>query len=96
MDSPQGEIMAKNKTIKIKILNPAMGVPITYLDKHNPEQFEIVGSFNNSQISTKMKECYVGSIDTKTMINGSLKMWNGPVINENPLYKRIVIRQRRQ
>ena len=45
MDSPQGEIMTKNnnsKTIKIRILNPAMGVPITYLDKHNPEQFEVV------------------------------------------------------
>lgn len=46
MDSPQGEIMAENnnnKTIKIRILNPAMGVPITYLDKHNPDQFEIIG-----------------------------------------------------
>ena len=30
-----------NKTIKIKILNPVIGVPITYLDKHNPEQYEI-------------------------------------------------------
>lgn len=26
----------------IRILNPVMGVPITYLDKHNPEQYEIV------------------------------------------------------
>ena len=33
-----------NKTIKIRILNPAMGVPITYLDKHNPEQYEIYGA----------------------------------------------------
>lgn len=24
-----------------------MGVPITYLDKHNPEQFDIVGEFNH-------------------------------------------------
>ena len=24
----------------------AMGVPITFLNKHNPDQFEILGSFN--------------------------------------------------
>lgn len=47
MDSPQGEIMTENntnKTIKIKILNPVMGVPITVLDKYNPKQFEIIGT----------------------------------------------------
>ena len=27
---------------KIKIKNPVMGVPITFLDRYNPEQFEIV------------------------------------------------------
>ena len=29
--------------MKIRIKNPIWGVPITYLDKHNPEQFEIIG-----------------------------------------------------
>lgn len=24
-----------------------MGVPITYLDKHNPDQFDIIGEFNH-------------------------------------------------
>lgn len=28
---------------RIKILNPTMGVPISYLSVHNPKQFEIVG-----------------------------------------------------
>ncbi len=28
---------------KVKILNPPLGVPITFLDKYNPEQFEILG-----------------------------------------------------
>ena len=28
-----------------------MGVPITFLDKYNPEQFEIVGEFNNGSDS---------------------------------------------
>ena len=31
------------KKYKIKIKNPIMGVPITFLDKYNPEQFEIIG-----------------------------------------------------
>ena len=28
-----------------------MGVPITFLDKYNPEQFEIIGEFNNGSDS---------------------------------------------
>ena len=30
------------KRYKIKIKNPVMGVPITFLDKYYPTQFEIV------------------------------------------------------
>ena len=29
---------------KIRIKNPVMGVPITFLDRYNPEQFKIVGN----------------------------------------------------
>lgn len=29
--------------MKIRIHNPIYGMPITFLDKYNPEQFEIVG-----------------------------------------------------
>lgn len=72
-----------------------MGVPITFLEKYNPEQFEIVGSFNNSKLQDKAQECYVLSLDTPTMINGEEKIWNGPVLNKNPIYKRIVIRAKR-
>lgn len=28
----------------MRVLNPAMGVPISFLDKYCPEQFEIVGN----------------------------------------------------
>ena len=73
-----------------------MGVPITFLHKYNPNQFEIIGSFNNSNIEEKEREGYVLSKDTPTIINGVEKMWNGPVINKNPLYKRIVIRRKKQ
>ena len=72
----------------------AMGVPISFLDKYCPEQFEILGSFNNSSLEDKAKECYVLSKDTTTIINGQKKTWNGPVINKIPIYKRIVIRKK--
>ncbi|MDO4957874.1 MAG: adenine-specific methyltransferase EcoRI family protein [Prevotellaceae bacterium] len=74
--------------------NGNMGVPITFLDKYCPEQFEIIGSFNNSDITTKKEECYVPSSNTPTIINGKESEWNGPVINKLPLYKRIVIRKK--
>lgn len=72
----------------------AMGVPISFLDKYCPEQFEILGSFNNSSLEDKAKEGYVLSKDTATIINGQEKTWNGPVINKIPIYKRIVIRKK--
>ena len=70
-----------------------MGVPITFLDKYCPDQFEILGSFNNSKLEEKSSENYVPSQDTPTLINGTEKLWNGPVVNKIPLYKRICIRK---
>ena len=70
-----------------------MGVPVTFLEKYCPEQFVIIGSFNNSNIETKQDEHYVLSTNTPTMISGKEKLWNGPVINKQPIYKRIVIRR---
>ena len=57
-----------------------MGVPISFMDKYCPEQFEIVGSFNNSDINQKAKENYVLSTNTKTIIDGVEKLWTGPVV----------------
>ena len=71
-----------------------IGVPISFLDKYCPEQFEIIGSFNNSVYSEKVGNDYVLSVDTPTIINGKEKSWNGPVINKVPLYKRIVIKRK--
>lgn len=71
-----------------------MGVPITFMDKYNPEQFEIVGNFNNSRREQKEQECLVPSRDTVTVICGAERIWNGPVIRRSPLYKRIIIRRK--
>jgi hypothetical protein len=67
-----------------------MGVPITFLDKYSPEQFEIVGSFNAGTHGEDL-----GAKKTKTKVNGEFIMWNGPVVKTVPKYKRIVIRHRR-
>lgn len=36
-----------------------MGVPITYLDKHNPEQFEILGLACLAQMNRRVFPIYV-------------------------------------
>lgn len=61
----------------------AMGVPISFLDKHNPEQFEIL-SANDIRLS-----------DTSPFkAHGLIKDKDG-TINGKPKYVRIVIRNRR-
>jgi hypothetical protein len=66
-----------------------MGVPITFLDKYNPEQFEIIGSYNNGAHGAQL-----GATKTVAISGGKTLLWNGPVVNKVPLYKRIVIKLR--
>ncbi len=67
-----------------------IGVPISFLDKYNPDQFEIIGSFNNGIHGEE-----VGATKVEIEINGKVSLWNGPVICKKPLYKRIIIRHKR-
>ena len=51
-----------------------MGVPLSFLDKHNPEQFEILGSQRWGK-SQELLDVYTGDVvppenDKKTLING--------------------------
>ena len=66
-----------------------MGVPITFMCRYNPEQFEIIGSFNAGAHGTSL-----GAIKTETVTRGKTILWNGPVVNKKPLYKRIIIRKK--
>ena len=73
-----------------------MGVPITFLFKYNPDQFEILGWFKgfkecdleNGLICGEMTEY----IDSKTH---AIKTWNGPTINKKAKYTRILIRRKK-
>lgn len=71
-----------------------MGVPITFLDKYNPEQFEIIGGFNGSNLEHKLADGYVLSTDTPVIVKGKKTVWNGPTINKKAVYYRIIIRKR--
>lgn len=59
-----------------------MGVPITFLDKYNPEQFEILGGTANGQVPYDFKI-------------GNYKTYNNPFIGRNKIYQRILIRKKR-
>ena len=80
--------VSKTKDIPIDY-EGAMGVPITFLDKHNPDQFEIVGS--SRTLATPMSEI----AEKGTYSQGGPRFYidsgNGTY---RRLYDRIVIRRR--
>jgi hypothetical protein len=59
-----------------------MGVPITFLDKYNPEQFEIIGGTANGQVPDKYKI-------------GNFKTYNNPISNNIKIYQRILIKHKK-
>ena len=72
-----------------------MGVPITFLDKYCPEQFRIIGGFNASSLEQKELFSYVLSTDTPYIekSTGEEKIWNGPTVNKQTKYYRIIIKK---
>ena len=65
---------------RFTILNPAIGVPITFLDKWNPKQFEILGYSRNQHCPEALK-IHVGLDFSQPYVHGKAK------------YDRILIRQ---
>ena len=59
-----------------------MGVPITFLDKYNPAQFEIIGCSDNGAVPDEYKLPH-------------FKKHNEPFVNGQKVYKRIFIRRRK-
>ena len=64
-----------------------MGVPISFFDKYNPDQFEIVGFWNNGSAGEKL-----GATKTKIKSAKGTKEWNGPTVDQTALYFRIIIK----
>lgn len=58
-----------------------MGVPISFLDKYCPEQFEIIGGLANGQVPNNYKI-------------GNYKTYNNPIIKDRKVYQRILIKHK--
>jgi len=67
----------------------AMGVPITFLDKYNPEQFEIIGLMNDKRT---ISDAFVQG--APTYLDKRHKKFVGAVLNGKATYARIVIRKK--
>jgi hypothetical protein len=67
-----------------------MGVPISFLSKYNPEQFEIVGFWNTGKAGE-----LVGATLTEAISAGKEIVWNGPTVNKETKYFRILIRHKK-
>lgn len=64
-----------------------MGVPITFIDKYNPKQFEIIGIFDDKR---EKSDAFVQG--TPTYVDEQHKKYVGPVLNGKALYTRLLIR----
>ncbi|MXO86482.1 DNA methyltransferase [Altererythrobacter aurantiacus] len=77
-----------------------MGVPITFLDKYNPEQFEILGTLESSDPKNPYRTRWYSSQDQKDAYfrrfgkSGNIPLNMSGVINDVKVYKRILIRHR--
>lgn len=71
-----------------------MGVPITFLDKYCPEQFEIVGFFNNYNPATA--DISKGQIyGSAVKVPSCSSLFRGPVVAGKAKYFRIIIRRKK-
>ncbi len=68
----------------------AMGVPITFLDKYNPEQFEILGLANDKR---EIDKAFIQG--SEYYLDEQHKRFVGMVLNKKATYARILIRHRK-
>jgi hypothetical protein len=66
-----------------------MGVPITFLGKYSPEQFEIIAPFNAG-----IQGEALGAEKVEIQVNGKPTIWNGPTVGGVAKYYRIIIRHK--
>lgn len=63
--------------MKIRIKNPIWGVPITFMDKYNPEEFEIVGGSMFDDTPCRMEAYYPDDEYTFLKADGVLPSGSG-------------------
>lgn len=67
-----------------------IGVPITFMDKYNPEQFEILGIFDDKR---EVSDAFIKG--TPTYLDEQHKKYVGPILNGKALFTRILIRNKK-
>ena len=72
-----------------------MGVPITFINKYNPNQFEILGRFNSCKECDLENGLICGDKTSYIDKNGKIKYWRGPTLNKRPTYCRVLIRRKK-
>lgn len=65
-----------------------MGVPITFLDKYCPTQFQIVGFWNAGIAGENLGASYCEAIS-----KGNTITWNGPTVKKQTKYFRVLIKK---
>ena len=73
---------------KIRIKNPIMGVPISFLDKYCPNQFRILGL-----AADKRDECEFFIKGAPTYLDEKHKSFVGMVLNHKATYARLLIQK---
>ena len=68
--------------MKVRIKNPIWGVPITFLYKYCPTQFEIVGITENADY---LKPLYLDGCEK----------YDRPYVNGKRMYSRLLIRKKK-
>lgn len=77
-----------------------MGVPITFLDKYNPDQFEIIGTLESSDPDNPGRTRWYTAQDQKDAYfrrfgkSGTIPLNMSGVIDDVKVYKRILIRRK--
>jgi len=67
-----------------------MGVPITFLDKYNSTQFEMLGIFDDKR---EKSDAFIQGVPT--YVDEQHKKYVGPVINGRALYTRVLIKNKK-
>jgi hypothetical protein len=92
MDGTSQDSESTHEFSYVRYCNGFVGVPITFLDKYNPEQFHIIGFFNNYKPETA--DATIGQIyGAPVKVPTTKSLFRGPVINGNAKYFRIIIKK---
>ena len=70
-------------------MNPAVGVPITFLGKWNPDQFEVLGLFKSGEFGRTL-----GADREAVLVNGAMKKATEPVVRGKLSYARILVKRK--